>query len=345
MIGGWRLNRIGGATASKSKPEAVLRRSPCCRTIGPYGGEQQCSTADSWLQDDPKTAGGQVHTMGFQFKVGNPPPRAAFVLSSCRTPRDVITGLQAALASAAAGDVIEIVLDPPSREVRDLSIPRAFRVLSGLVSQAPGGADVVVHVSNEAILAEFERYLPIAPDHARRFEMGRFVVEFVIRDVMDLKADAVVNASNPTLTLGGGVSGAIREKARDSLQAELHRIAARHRLVDGDVVATESFGLPNAKRIFHAATATDDPRAITRAIGNLLALADSEGLASLAMPALGTGTGRLPSREFGRLLHEVARSHVDHHPSGSVRRLAVAAWTRNALLELVKGWEASSPGV
>lgn len=92
-------------------------------------------------------------------------------------------------------------------------------------------------------------------------------------------------------------------------------------------------------------SATDGPRAIARAIGNLLALADSEGLATLAMPALGTGTGHLPSREFGRLLHEVSRSRVDHHPSGPVRGLAVAAWTRNALFELVKGWEASGPGV
>ena len=43
-------------------------------------------------------------------------------------------------------------------------------------------------------------------------------------DLTDSRVDAIVNAGNTWLKLGGGVSGAIRENGGSSIQEELDRI-------------------------------------------------------------------------------------------------------------------------
>lgn len=74
--------------------------------------------------------------------------------------------------------------------------------------------------------------------------------EIAIGNIDDLKADAIVNAANEKLEAGGGVCGAIFEKAGPGLEEE---IAAEHEYgcETGDALTTEAYGL-GAKHIIHA---------------------------------------------------------------------------------------------
>lgn len=67
---------------------------------------------------------------------------------------------------------------------------------------------------------------------------------------------------------------------------------ARRPLEAGGVVETPSFGLA-ASWILHAATASGRLEDVSRAYRGALQMAIGRGWASLAVPALGTGTGRL----------------------------------------------------
>jgi O-acetyl-ADP-ribose deacetylase (regulator of RNase III) len=46
-------------------------------------------------------------------------------------------------------------------------------------------------------------------------------------DLTEMDTDAIVNAANNDLQLGGGVAGAIRRKGGDSIQQECNEIGSR----------------------------------------------------------------------------------------------------------------------
>ena len=49
-------------------------------------------------------------------------------------------------------------------------------------------------------------------------------IEIIQGDITEADVDAVVNAANNDLELGGGVAGAIRRKGGPSIQEECNRI-------------------------------------------------------------------------------------------------------------------------
>jgi O-acetyl-ADP-ribose deacetylase (regulator of RNase III) len=55
-------------------------------------------------------------------------------------------------------------------------------------------------------------------------KIGDRMLELVEGDITELDTDAIVNAANAQLVLGGGVAGAIRRKGGPAIQAECDRI-------------------------------------------------------------------------------------------------------------------------
>ncbi|MBI5169766.1 MAG: macro domain-containing protein [Candidatus Eisenbacteria bacterium] len=272
-----------------------------------------------------------------ELLVGPGPDRDAVRLSRYPSARAFIEALHQVFATPTPG-AVELVLDVPRRDARDLSIPVAFRILVGVLSAPEQALLVRVHVPSAELLGHLERSLPPGPGRIWKTTVGRIELEFVIGDVTRLEAEAIVNASNTTLTLGGGVSGSIHDAAAQGLQQEMHRIAARREIAPGDVVMTESHGLPNTKRILHAATTTGDPAIVVRAIEAALALCEQHHLASLALPALATGTGDLSLEQFVESLHVALARHAARGHAGSLSRVRVAAWTRDAFDRMVGHW-------
>jgi O-acetyl-ADP-ribose deacetylase (regulator of RNase III) len=121
-------------------------------------------------------------------------------------------------------------------------------------------------------------------------------------DITGLEVDAIVNAANNELWMGGGVAGAIRKTGGAEIEAEAVK---KGPIAIGEAVATGA-GRLKAGYVIHAAVmAMDfktDAEKIRRATRSSLEAADRLGVKSLAFPALGTGVGRFPVTEAARIM-------------------------------------------
>jgi len=118
-------------------------------------------------------------------------------------------------------------------------------------------------------------------------------LEVVIGDITSAKVEAIVNAANSELWMGGGVAGAIKRAAGDGVEQEA---MAQGPIEPGESVATSAGELPAPIRlVIHAATMGPDlmtsETLIRQATTSALAQASRLGATSLAYPALGTGVG------------------------------------------------------
>lgn len=153
-------------------------------------------------------------------------------------------------------------------------------------------------VANQRSIDHLMRLLPAAQRPREELHIKNARIVLTLSNLMQISAEAVINASNVELTLGGGVSGAIRQASADpiGLQHAMHALAP---IAQGETVVTPAFGLSNARWILHTATARGGLPAVEEAFRTVLCTAKSMELRSLALPALGTGTGRVPARQCG----------------------------------------------
>lgn len=119
------------------------------------------------------------------------------------------------------------------------------------------------------------------------------MIKLVQGSCADENVDAVVNAANRWLKAGGGVCGAIFEKAGyGALQAACDRIETP--LNDGDAVITSAFGIKNTKNIIHAVgpdfgATPDAVDKLYDAYRNSLELLFENGLHSISFPLISAG--------------------------------------------------------
>jgi len=129
-------------------------------------------------------------------------------------------------------------------------------------------------------------------------------------DITSCKVDAIVNAANNDLILGGGLAGAIARKGGPKIQEECNR----HGPVEvGQAAITTGGDLP-ARYVIHQAsmrlggrTTAEGLRSSTKAV---LELAEKNGVMTLAFPATGTGIAGFPMGQCARIMLEEVRSHV-----------------------------------
>ncbi len=119
-------------------------------------------------------------------------------------------------------------------------------------------------------------------------------IKVIQGDITELKVDAIVNAANNKLIMGGGVAGAIKRKGGVSIEEEATK---KGPIKIGEAVATAAGELP-AQYVIHAATMgldhqTDESK-IRNAAKNALAVAKKLKVKSVAFPALGCGVGGFP---------------------------------------------------
>lgn len=138
---------------------------------------------------------------------------------------------------------------------------------------------------------------------------GGLSVDILEGDLTEQDVDAIVNAANNDLELGGGVAGAIAGVGGPSIQAECRKIG---RIEVGDAAITGG-GKLKARFVIHAAsmrlggrTGADGLRRSTR---RSLEIADLRGLRSVAFPAVGTGIARFPLEECARIMLEEVGAH------------------------------------
>lgn len=119
-------------------------------------------------------------------------------------------------------------------------------------------------------------------------------IKVVQGDITGLDVDAIVNAANNKLVMGGGVAGAIKKKGGKTIEEE----AMRKGPIEVGGAAFTSGGKLSAKYIIHAATMAMDFRTdehkIRESFRNSLKVADELKIGSIAFPALGCGVGGFP---------------------------------------------------
>src|SRR5437764_3468088 len=108
-------------------------------------------------------------------------------------------------------------------------------------------------------------------------------------NIVEVQADAIVNAANAGLRGGGGVDGAIHRAGGPSIMEECRKIGG---CPTGEAVVTTAGRLP-AKYVFHAvgpiySGSTDDERLLSSAYQSCLNLAEQHQVKSISFPSLST---------------------------------------------------------
>ncbi len=154
--------------------------------------------------------------------------------------------------------------------------------------------------------------------------------------------DAIVNAANAELRIGGGVAGAIHRAAGPGLEEECRPLAP---IRPGEAVITGAHRLPN-RHVIHClgpVYGRDEPadELLAACYRNALALAEEHGLTSVAFPAISTGAFGYPMEEAA----EVAIGTVAEACPGldSVRRIRFALFGEDALKAHTRALETLPP--
>ncbi|MBN2132739.1 MAG: macro domain-containing protein [Sedimentisphaerales bacterium] len=141
--------------------------------------------------------------------------------------------------------------------------------------------------------------------------IGKSILELVEGDITEMATDAIVNAANAQLQLGGGVAGAIRRKGGPAIQAECNQIGGT--FVGGAVITTG--GNLKARHVIHAVGPRmgegDEDEKLRNATLNSLKVADENGLKSIAFPAISTGIFGFPIQRCAEIMLKTAADYVD----------------------------------
>jgi O-acetyl-ADP-ribose deacetylase len=155
-------------------------------------------------------------------------------------------------------------------------------------------------------------------------------------DLTDMDVDAVVNAANNDLQLGGGVAGAIRRKGGEAIQRECDAIGTIP--IGGAAITTG--GKLRARFVIHAASmelgGETTARALRTSTAHALRIASEKGIRTIAFPAVGTGIARFPLSDCAQIM---LREVVEHlKGSTSLEKVYFVLFDAPALAAFEKVW-------
>jgi len=133
-------------------------------------------------------------------------------------------------------------------------------------------------------------------------KINNSVLKLIQGDITEQETDAIVNAANEQLILGGGVAGAIRRKGGPKIQEECNKIGGTH--VGGAVITTG--GNLKARYVIHAVGPRmgegNEDEKLKNATLNSLKLADKHNLKSISFPAISTGIFGFPIDRCAKIM-------------------------------------------
>jgi O-acetyl-ADP-ribose deacetylase (regulator of RNase III) len=127
-------------------------------------------------------------------------------------------------------------------------------------------------------------------------------IVIIAGDLVEQDVDAIVNAANNGLLLGGGVAGAIRERGGPAIQAEC---TAHGPVQVGEAAITGAGELP-ARHVIHAASMAlggqTTAGSLQTSMDHVFRLAREHGVRTIAVPAVGTGIAGFAMDECARVM-------------------------------------------
>ena len=142
-------------------------------------------------------------------------------------------------------------------------------------------------------------------------------IKIIQADITELKVDAIVNAANNQLVMGGGVAGAIKKQGGRIIEDEAVK---KGPIKIGEAVFSTAGNLAS-KYVIHAATMgmpacpqagnfkTDEAK-VRDSCRNALKVAEELEISSIAFPALGCGVGGFPHLAAAKIMAQEAFRHL-----------------------------------
>jgi len=142
-----------------------------------------------------------------------------------------------------------------------------------------------------------------------KVKINNRVLELLDGDLTEMDTDAIVNAANAQLILGGGVAGAIRRKGGPKIQEECNKTGGT--FVGGALITTG--GNLKARHVIHAVgprmgEGSEDQK-LKNATLNSLKVADENNLKSISFPAISTGIFGFP---IGRCAEIMLKTTIEY---------------------------------
>jgi O-acetyl-ADP-ribose deacetylase (regulator of RNase III) len=127
-------------------------------------------------------------------------------------------------------------------------------------------------------------------------------IVIIAGDLVEQDVDAIVNAANNDLVLGGGVAGAIRTRGGPSIQEECN---AHGPIRVGQAAVTGAGDLP-ARHVIHAASmalgGATTAESLQSSMDHAFQLAQQLGVKTIGIPAVGTGIAGFPIDECAMVM-------------------------------------------
>jgi O-acetyl-ADP-ribose deacetylase (regulator of RNase III) len=165
-------------------------------------------------------------------------------------------------------------------------------------------------------------------------------VVIIAGDLVEQEVDAIVNAANNDLLLGGGVAGAIRGRGGPTIQRECDA----HGPVNVGEAAMTGAGDLRARHVIHAASMQLGGRtteeSLRSSMDNVFRLAHEHDVRSIAVPAVGTGIAGFPMDDCARVMADcVGRALAGGWQPDEIRFVLFGDAARNTFEQVFRGRE------
>jgi O-acetyl-ADP-ribose deacetylase (regulator of RNase III) len=140
-------------------------------------------------------------------------------------------------------------------------------------------------------------------------------MSIIAGDITTLEVDAIVNAANESLLGGGGVDGAIHRAAGPDLLAYCRTLGG---CPTGEAKMTPGFRLP-ARWVIHTpgpiwqGGSQQEEKLLANCYRNSLALAEAQGVRTIAFPAISTGIFGFPLERAAEIAITETRRFLEGH--------------------------------
>ena len=150
------------------------------------------------------------------------------------------------------------------------------------------------------------RFGAATPENDHPLMVGPIKLSFVIGDIANASADAIVSSANFEMKMRSGVGEALRLRGGDDIE-EAAMADGEQPL--GSCIRTAAGSL-SARHVFHAVSAWNEVSTVGRAFSRALLLAEERSCTSIAAPALGTGAARVGIEACANAMMHTLRWHV-----------------------------------
>ncbi len=144
-------------------------------------------------------------------------------------------------------------------------------------------------------------------------------IELLVKDITDIKVDAVVNAANSRLAHGGGVAGAIVRKGGSIIQKESNEWIENKGIVAAGHAAITSAGYLPAKYVIHAVGPRmgegNEDEKLKRTTLNSLKIAEEYNIGTIAFPAISTGIFDYPVDKCADIMLSTVKKYLNKKTS------------------------------